>query len=187
MSGIVRLCLSFFPRIAFFLARSLSNLLSYFLFFCSTSLVLLPQISLLLTALLHPPRCKALRVPQSKKKKNDCRFFVAFFTSRFSRCKQVFLCATSLNFVCHFSLPFLFFWFLFGFPRLFCYNSLCFLLFISSSLFTFWCGEIIVLNGDWLSPRTTPARARPRTAGQVEELEEEREERREERFRLAPC
>lgn len=136
MSGIVRLCLSFFPRIAFFLARSLSNLLSYFLFFCSTSLVLLPQISLLLTALLHPPRCKALRVPQSKKKKNDCRFFVAFFTSRFSRCKQVFLCATRLNFVCHFFFTFPFLLVSFRFPPPFLLQFPVFFTFFSQVRFS---------------------------------------------------
>lgn len=80
----------FSPHSMFFLAHSLSLLLSYLFFFCSTSLVLLPQISLLLTALPLVPRCNALRVPQSKNKKNVFRFFFAFLLRVFQDVNKFF-------------------------------------------------------------------------------------------------
>lgn len=164
----------FSPHSMFFLAHSLSLLLSYFFF-------------QLLSCSFHKYPCSWLHFPslpaamlfachKEKRKKMFVDFFFAFFSSRFSRCKQVFLCATRLNFVCHFFFAFPFLLVSFRFCPSFFVTILCvFYCFFSSSLFTFWCGEIIVLNGDWLSPRTTPARARARTAGQVEQLEEEKE------------
>lgn len=157
-----------------FFSLVLSPTFSVIFFFCSTSLVLLPQISLLLTALVHP-RCKALRVPERKMKKND-RFFVAFFTSRFSRCKQVFLCATRLNFVCHFFFTFPFLLVSFRFPPPF---SLQFPVFFTIFFLKFAFHFLVRWNYcfEWRLIVSKDNAGSSTAAGQVEELEEEREER----------
>jgi len=64
---------------------------------------------------------KLLACHKKSSKKNSYRFFVAFFSSRFlrfSRCKQVFLCATRKTLFSFF--PFSFLCFLFLFLVLFC-------------------------------------------------------------------
>lgn len=82
------------------------------------------------------PAAELFACHKVKRKKNDCRFFVAFFTSRFSRCKQVFLCATRFNFVCHFFFTFPFLLVSFRFPPPFLLQFPVFFTFFSQVRFS---------------------------------------------------